>query len=93
MNEVLFQDEETQIRRRVFGGGGAAVDDQMGRGGEAGEMGKKDKCFICSIDDAHVELKGQWGQRSASSNSRLFHLEMSLKLLQQYLLVVPRVAK
>lgn len=70
------------------------MDDQLGRGGEAGEMGKKDKCFTCSIDDAHVELKGQWGQRSASSNSRPFHLEMSLKLLlQQYLLVVPRVAK
>lgn len=70
------------------------MDDQLGRGGEAGEMGKKDKCFTCSIDDAHVELKGQWGQTSASSNSRLFHREMSLKLLlQQYLLVVPRVAK
>lgn len=48
--------EKTRLGKESWGN--PAAHDQLGRG-EAGEMGKKDKLFTCSTDDARLELKGQ----------------------------------
>lgn len=51
-------------------------------------MGKKDKWFICSTDDA---LKGQWGQgstsRAGASISRLIHVENESQIIAAVIFV------